>query len=130
MFNFTFTMRKIKKFWIGVNNPVLKLITHLFFFSPRKNFSLISNQESGRVLHVDKASAESGDIYTCVLIWEHGGRKLNSSVSHQLVIESKVLSLICTVVSWTSALHHISWCSPVIYRTVCHYSSNDCSSHQ
>ncbi|KAI7808661.1 putative interleukin-1 receptor-like 1 [Triplophysa rosa] len=56
-----------------------------------KNFSLISNQESGQMLRVRDASRESEDIYTCVCFWEHGGRKLNSSASRRLVIEDQSL---------------------------------------
>lgn len=54
-----------------------------------KNFSLISNEESGQILRVRNASRESEDIYTCVCIWEHDGRELNSSASRRLVLEEQ-----------------------------------------
>ncbi|XP_051564209.1 interleukin-1 receptor-like 1 isoform X1 [Myxocyprinus asiaticus] len=58
-------------------------------FTWYKNFTLIPNQESGRILRIRNASKDSAGIYTCVCTWEHHGRMYNTSGSRELLIRDQ-----------------------------------------
>ncbi|KAF4108702.1 interleukin-1 receptor-like 1 isoform X2 [Onychostoma macrolepis] len=57
-----------------------------------KDFSLIPNQEPGKVLRIQNSSKESEGIYTCVCTWEHHGIKHNSSSSRRVTISPQTIS--------------------------------------